>query len=534
MRRNSLAAARGEGTLQEALGVVTAWPRGTWRAVTFVWPLLLLSSLFLAPRVPLAIKVFTGFLGVLAFLQPGEALVVMVGLLPLSHVVATRIWELYPLALSEVLVLAFLTGYLARRAFREFPDLRSGGGDLLYLLAWTFGLVVLTSALVQFRVVQTWHDDLVPYTGSFLAYLVRDYLTTAPDARPWDDGRRFVQEAALLIESVALVLISRRLCDREGSLGSRLVAMVAVGGTGAATINLLEAAQALVAGDPNVWRVRWSGFIPSIDSSGAFLLLPAFAAAGHVTVSSTGILGAVGTIVVVLALWLNGTRSAAFSGLMVGCAWLVWLVVTRKGEADLCGLKAVAGAAVAAVAAGLLVIVANPFEILSDDAYEALRLRLLLAGAAWRMATSDPLFGVGIAQYSVRYQEFAPPELLRLMPAADAHNYFLAIAAELGVVGFVTFVAFLGSALMRALSALQAHPDERHRSGSVAGVIAFTLTWLAGQPVTIPLIAYTYWILLGATSARWGADTCRVSRFGQAASPLRAPRRVRDSTVSSA
>ena len=65
------------------------------------------------------------------------------------------------------------------------------------------------------------------------------------------------------------------------------------------------------------------------------------------------------------------------------------------------------------------------------------------------MTASSPSFGVGIGRYYSRSGEFSSPELLESFPPAiheNAHNNFLQILAELGVVGFAVVMWLLWSA----------------------------------------------------------------------------------------
>ena len=67
-----------------------------------------------------------------------------------------------------------------------------------------------------------------------------------------------------------------------------------------------------------------------------------------------------------------------------------------------------------------------------------------MATVSWRLLARNPAFGVGIGQY----YELSGDEMLhlpvgRIYIRQNAHNNFLQILAELGVVGFVCFAALL-------------------------------------------------------------------------------------------
>ena len=81
------------------------------------------------------------------------------------------------------------------------------------------------------------------------------------------------------------------------------------------------------------------------------------------------------------------------------------------------------------------------------SAITAANVRWELARTSLRMTASNPAFGVGIGRFYSRSGEFSSPELLESFPPAiheNAHNNFLQILAELGIVGFaVVHVAAL-------------------------------------------------------------------------------------------
>jgi len=76
--------------------------------------------------------------------------------------------------------------------------------------------------------------------------------------------------------------------------------------------------------------------------------------------------------------------------------------------------------------------------------------------SAWGMFVDHPWLGVGIGNYPVAYQAYALPQWQE--PAGHAHNYYLNLAAEAGVIGLGTYlvmylVAFLLAAqILRRLS----------------------------------------------------------------------------------
>jgi O-antigen ligase len=75
-----------------------------------------------------------------------------------------------------------------------------------------------------------------------------------------------------------------------------------------------------------------------------------------------------------------------------------------------------------------------------------------LAGV--RMFASHPLFGVGIGNYSAAYPAYHPRGWYASL--AHAHDYYINIAAEAGVLGLTSYVLLVGSALWYSYATVRA------------------------------------------------------------------------------
>ncbi|WP_129671656.1 O-antigen ligase [Candidatus Chloroploca sp. Khr17] len=82
--------------------------------------------------------------------------------------------------------------------------------------------------------------------------------------------------------------------------------------------------------------------------------------------------------------------------------------------------------------------------------------------AAWHMLERYPLTGVGPGNYSIAYEE--PPRLgerpISIRPwyqsRGHAHNYYLHIAAEAGIIGLTAYLILIGTVIVQAVRAVQA------------------------------------------------------------------------------
>jgi hypothetical protein len=98
------------------------------------------------------------------------------------------------------------------------------------------------------------------------------------------------------------------------------------------------------------------------------------------------------------------------------------------------------------------------------------RMSQMQAGA--RMFLAYPLTGVGPGNYSMAYSTFAVGQWY--VSRGHAHNYYLHIAAETGIVGAIAYIALLVGLVRQALITLRCTTDIVWRSAAIGccGIIA--------------------------------------------------------------
>jgi hypothetical protein len=181
-------------------------------------------------------------------------------------------------------------------------------------------------------------------------------------------------------------------------------------------------------------------------------------------------------MVVILPIYLAGSRNMFFARL-----WQYW----RKPDANL-------------------------QEYMSYLGFDA---RVIYAQAAYNTYLAYPVLGVGLGNYAFYFEEMLPyrpiaevPEvLLMITPEAGrdrlitAKNLYLRLLAETGIVGAVTFMAFvianLGCALYLWLS--RQREWEYWGVASLCGLLAFSLSALTFDSFVIP----NMWVLFGLITA---------------------------------
>lgn len=214
---------------------------------------------------------------------------------------------------------------------------------------------------------------------------------------------------------------------------------------------------------------------------------------------------------------LTASRTAALS-LAVGLAVIV--IDTRKLNLR----RTVALAAVGLVVAGLAVVYVPQRSVdrLGTTADEissgTLNGRLGLWELSLQVASEHPIRGVGSGA-------FPEVNLERTALAAEAHNLFLSVLAEVGAVGVILFVAML---LMAAIGLIDQPRDQRRTW------LAIGLTWFVGaSSLTWEMRKITWFVLaIALVQARVGAPAERRvrasdpharhsgARSAQAADPL--------------
>jgi len=194
---------------------------------------------------------------------------------------------------------------------------------------------------------------------------------------------------------------------------------------------------------------------------------------------------------------LTGSRAAlvAFIAVVVMRA-AVDSVIPGGRRALLGGAATVAAAA--AVAAALYAYYPAGRNVSTSVAWES---RAIMLRTAWRAGLSDPLYGVGVGRLPERGLEFGSADMRPLAGEAgtreNAHNQYLQIFAETGLLGLLAVAFVVGSAGW--IGGLGPAGDGL-RSWTSWGILAGMLTWLLGHPLLVPQAAIIFWLCLGITA----------------------------------
>ena len=231
-------------------------------------------------------------------------------------------------------------------------------------------------------------------------------------------------------------------------------------------------------------------------------------------------------LLVYTSLLMAGTRGVFVGMASAGMASLVLLLRTEWKGVLLSRRREAAGLVLAMAAVTFLYSVPTPLNRGSRasermaSSVEILRAprtkdthilhRWLIWSVTADMIRSHPLTGVGYGTYGLEYasaqEEFlSRPEnasrfrSFRPPPVTYAHNEYLHISAEAGIVGLALFLAFLSTGLVRAVHKFRSL-DPGHMPiwlGVAGGLISILVHGLVSYPLHMPATSVLFWTLLG-------------------------------------
>lgn len=131
--------------------------------------------------------------------------------------------------------------------------------------------------------------------------------------------------------------------------------------------------------------------------------------------------------------------------------------------------------------------------------------RVTLWKTGWVMMKDNPVLGVGLGNYSVRYKEYVTkyPELYIGHDMYSVHNSYLKVGAETGFIGVAAFL-FIYMALLIYNIKLYFNQDLLGRImavGLFVGSITYMLQNLSNNLIFIPQLNTIFWLVAGLVLA---------------------------------
>jgi O-antigen ligase len=416
----------------------------------------------------------------------------------------------------EMLVLAVVCGASLHEAIR--PGAPTGGTAT----GWVLGAVFAASAIV----VTSAHPQMLASTESGARWLWQ-HLTQTYFLHPREAPA--LHHAMIWMAGLAVAACAAREVRRQPEWGPRLAAIALLGLAAEAVFSwlrlsdiALRSPEPLIAFVRHAASTRISPHYPDLNAVGSVLALattawliwmvaPAVSRRWRVVaVVAVGLCGG--------ALWLTQSRAGFLATALVSV--VVGLHLVRPGR------RVRLGIIVGVVAVAAVATLTNITRVSRASTGDATRIRLSLAGTGLRMAADHPAFGVGIGEFRAHAAAYTSAELVALFPVAgageNAHNQWIQVLGETGVVGLLAFAAFWCGLL---LPVVRSHNSEGHipALALAAGVTALLLSAVLGHPFLTPFVTLTTLLVAGilrglgpvaadaARRGRWIAAACIVA-----------------------
>ena len=385
--------------------------------------------------------------------------------------------------------------------------------------ALALALVAVVSCLVQIPVAMLRVGQTEPAAGA--ALLLRQFFG---DRSP---AFAAVWQTLVLVSGVALATVTAR-AAQSSEVRASLVRMILLGGVAAAALNVQRLVEVALRNPPfgeGLFRAlqtfRFNTQFGDVNAAGSYFVLIAILAVARALMAGVttrrGLCWIAALPVVGVALWVSGSRVALLAAVLGSAASIALhtraIVVGRMGWRRAAFVST--GLAVLFVAALALF----PVQRHGTFGYSVFtRVELLKTGA--RMWRDHPWTGVGISQFYARFPDYASPELLAAFLSAtgthitheNAHNQFVQYLAELGLYGLAAVLVVVFLAVWPAN-----RPDDAERRATTIALLGFAITCVAGHPLLIPIVAYTFWLTVGVAASDGPPAPARaswVARYG--------------------
>jgi O-antigen ligase len=451
--------------------------------------LLLLASIqasWLLQPIPLSLKIAHGLFLIVGFVSPPAALLVLAAVAPITTTISMSVLSAYAGArLLEQLVLACMTAAVVRG--RVSKGTVASAGTIFAVCAAASAAAILPARVLKWLPQASFREHL----GNFWRW---SYPAGPP---PWEP----LFSAAVVALGIGLAWIVESETRRTPRFAVRMLIASVAGHTAAAIINIRHAIAMLPASG---WigaaaaLVRMRATVQyDFNAAGPVYAMVAVAAVGLLSVPRAYRLLVAAALALILAsMWLTGSRIAVAAVAVV----LFAMLMARMRAADLQARRLIAVSAAALTICAGAIIVWYPAQR-NYPVGLSIASRRILFKTAFDMARSAPWFGVGIGTFYEHSSEFGATALTRFpmlewAQRENAHNNFLQVLAEQGIVGLVALVYLLWCVLVDAVRS-EAADHQPLRMWMLAGVGTFLLTWLTGHPLLVVEAALTFWLYLG-------------------------------------
>ena len=189
----------------------------------------------------------------------------------------------------------------------------------------------------------------------------------------------------------------------------------------------------------------------------------------------------------------NATRGAWLAVAIVSAVLLIYYMFKSKRNLAV---------SIIFVALISIVLVNNPkfmhrLDTIDDfDKYQSNTERILIWQSAWNMFKDHPILGVGLGQYTENYQQKYISPQAKEPKLGHAHNNFMQMLAENGILGFAGFVIMFGYIIFKNLIAW-VKVKNVYALMIVSATVCLLLQGFTEYNVGNSAVIKMYWFVLG-------------------------------------
>ena len=457
-------------------------------------PCALLLVALVSPDTPLLARLLIVSIFGVTLWNPATGLLAAAGLAPLGAFLAALDGASF--RLTEVILLSFIAAWLLRSD--QGPDQGPGTKDqgprlprYAWTAAWLFAVSILSLAVGL-------NLQLLRYPDALRANLSVVALHYFGYSDPTG-----ISDCARMLEGFAVVAAAMELFRRKPGLAKTLpvaLALSAMAATATSVLLWFGIGPRQVLAREAIIGYRFSAHVLDLNAAGSHFAMVLCLALG-LAIRERGRRRAfwiAAAIACGVGLWMSRSRSAeAAAGLVIPLAAL-WAMTTAWSMAR---RRAVIGGVLAAL---LVFGAVRAVQIERDPTYTASGFRQQFVMSSLRVIGTHPYLGIGVGRYFRDSPNFLTPQLAWSYGSENAHNNFLQIATEAGILGFFLYAAWFAGALRLAFSALSRNPREWRLLGATAGIVAFLGTCLMGHPLLVPEVASAFFVLIALTASLGG------------------------------
>ena len=469
--------------------------RRVLRRLLAILPCAALLVALVSPHTPHLARLLIVVIFGVTLWKPDLGLLAAAGLAPLGAYIAALDGLVEYYRMTEVILLSFIAAWLLSPPDQE-PGTSDQGPALprySWTAAWLFSVSIVSLSFALCR-------QLAPYADALRTNLETIALRYFGYADPTG-----ISDVARFVEGFAVVAATLDLFRRRPGLARSLPLVLAWSAIAAATTSVLlwfgVAPQKILEREAvSGYRVSAHVLDPNAAAS-HFVLVLCLACGVAMREGRRGrrAFWIATAAACAVGLWMSRSRSAeAAAGLVIPAAFL-WAATTEWTRAKRMSL--VGGVLAALVVFGAV----RAVQIERDPTYTSSGFRQQFVMSSFRVIGTHPYLGIGPGRYFRDSPNFLTPQLAWSYGSENAHNNFLEITTEAGIIGFFLYAAWFAGALVPPFRALARNPRDWRLLGCTAGVVAFLGTCLMGHPLLVPEVAAAFFFQTGLAAALGGS-----------------------------